>query len=1628
MSSDRPTDAESPTRPAANWRGKGNAAATSRVRRWQRESTAGTPAASRSGSRIPTRYRIAIALLAVCALVGWYLGLILQRPVQTPIILLTASTYSVPMSPNAWAEEDARGLMALDGQTLQVFNAINAATTREATRQALRLHLKSAAKRHSEVPLIVYLNMHAATDGEGRPCLIPSESSPNDSATWLPVSEVFDAIEEHKHSLRGGVVVVFDTCRIDSNWSAGIVRSTFIERLVEFVEGPDGPLSRIPQLAVVTSAGPGEVSHISEAQQRSIFGQFLLASLVGNRADTKIDLDGNFRVSLREMCSYLSQEVDAWSRRNRGSPQKPMLLSAAETNFSVAWASRSFRSRAEEFSPTVEESEIASLWQRAEKLNRYRPLRQNPLAWASIQRSLVYLEAASAAGRGYGSVARSIADQVAASLARYERQANEATDDRLSTFRDAGEPSLKMPAHSYALRWALTAPVSEASPSYVGLFEEATPTTISNVANRLEEQGGTDAPINEVHFLRLLERSPGFRNASQQELDRILSLHILAEQAASPSDERTWPAIRTLVLRGDSARREIEDLFFAGESFPSESLTSARSAYETAIQIASDLAEAYRIRDQVRNDSVHLAEWLTDRRRPLARPEDADRGVDLVNTVLLPLIEATNQLDLELPTVTEESVPRVRMHAESVRKEYARLRDIFDQSYLTALDPGRNDVGTLRLIDTLLAIPLLPSQAQNETSPAALRGKLLERRSRIAAELAQRSAEAKSTVSEPSSAEDVAADDSRWRRHPLHELAFGSLPAQSGPAPSSNVASDAERLGEQIREWLEELPLLVNGTPEQSNSDENDLNDLLRSAARARRAAPLWVSPPGLDPIKIGRENLLANLLLAQAERTLDDFWGPAESLRAPFFELVAADYLEAAKEAIDGSRSSRFENRVRAVEELVQSRRLAAAKGLMLTSSNLIRLDTQKTETTQIMVRPTSDLAGSMPAGRAAIGLQFANRWISDAGSALPLPPPSEGATAYLPVDMEEIADSNTDLKEAVLFYRGNSFKTRLIAESPQGPLVVVQTAPSTPTSLTLFSDREKPLSVVIVLDCSASMAGSATIEGTGSSPTRLELARVALSRLLAELSERPGTRVGVVFYGHRVGWRSTTDEKGQKRFQRSVQLDYARSVDDAVMAFDDVEVVEPLGRFDGAVAGEVDALLSSLRPWGETPLYLAITVGLAQFSADDAASERALIVITDGLNDQSNPTAEAVRTSGDVLAASRAVQVPIDIIGFGIESSVAERASREFSSLAELSGGEYSEVKDASVLLRTLLQRLGPATYSVTSPGSRSSQTIDLGTSFPLTTTPGDYRVDLEADSEQIYVEGGEAVVLNAGPSGDILSGQYTAGGPRFLPLVSGDPPQRTNVQLGIHRIVVSDNGANFELSLQRADQRFLTRPILVWADVTPISEEGTSFAPYVFYDRQFVSGTPVPVVRWTAANWPRQTKQAQMRFWCSFDPVTPVGRINVSDLLAEPGMTVRVQDLSGVTFEAYRSMIGPEEVRLDVIERHDPSASDLGNLAVLWAGTARPKELNHRFDYDHGIGIHRYTFSTSDSDLIPKGELVIQQREEKGNWIRLQVPTTVNVFDSADVLTPFRVPEIAAPLVPDSSESSPSLAPQN
>jgi VWFA-related protein len=100
----------------------------------------------------------------------------------------------------------------------------------------------------------------------------------------------------------------------------------------------------------------------------------------------------------------------------------------------------------------------------------------------------------------------------------------------------------------------------------------------------------------------------------------------------------------------------------------------------------------------------------------------------------------------------------------------------------------------------------------------------------------------------------------------------------------------------------------------------------------------------------------------------------------------------------------------------------------------------------------------------------------------------------------------------------------------------------------------------------------------------------------------------------------------------------------------------------------------LNLVRPSGETALFDAVYAGLETLEAGRPKGKRAVVALTDGIDNSSRRRVE------EVLARAKEMKVPLYMLGFGRSGEIDEAVMKR---LAKESGGEYYHAKNEKSLM---------------------------------------------------------------------------------------------------------------------------------------------------------------------------------------------------------------------------------------------------------------------------------------------------------------------------------------------------------
>ncbi len=1595
---DEPTTSEPVGRrpTPAGWR-KETAAPAPPQHAWQTGGNAGL----RSMLPASRGIGVGILLLGFVGLTALFVYELLLLPVKTQLIAAVAGDYRWPLPPDSWAAEDIDGLRAgLGDQTLSIHDlSLAGASSGKALAEFARLFEQVARQTQRGGTAVVYVSAHGVVDRQGRPCLLLPAADPLDSGSWLRLSDLLSQIKST--SRQGGIhwLLILDANRQSENWNIGLVQNTFADGIAQVVAD-----AGIPQLAVLNSTSPGEIGWSSLHFRGTVFGHFLQLGLAG-----AADENGDGRVSLHELCRYLTKSVDAWTCKHRLAHQTPALYPSDATDFPIAW-SLNAKDLARLAAPVAKHTfadeasaggKLAGLWLTHDELaGSYHPQHYAPGKWQELEHHLVWLEQAATSGAAYRAAFE-------ATLQRTQGQLDMATQRIPPSTRT--DQSRVAPIQLAAdLSNDATYPVQE-----LNLFSLQL-AAYTGTLNPRQAENNSDAQL-----ARLFQRYGVARLwPSPDTTRRAMELHRLGEETAVPRGDVKWAAddrahaiVRPLLDGADQFRRMTEDALFLGPQKADDiaaRLDRANQKYQEIAALEMALAQGYQLRDRAWAELPYLAQgaaWQAESTAAMgtAAGKTASEAPKSKKRSLEELTKATDLLDKKLQKVEKgseklESLTAIsdslNQMSDQVNAAIGELRSPWQEA-ARRLPLAAPTAETLREVTHVLAAPIITGR---------VRADLFAHYLLVSEEIDSDSvSEASTGIGGDSPPPPIAVGGIRpaspWSTHPVAFL-LGQSPQDANPIV----------LGEKLRTALRDIAASTSAV---DAADAGESPDLFEADRHLRRLATLqsaWQS----DPFRAVQRRYLQDLLLWHAERALDDFWGTTQPGGRQYFADVAQAYIADAR--LMAHPDPQIQRRIQRIGGLLEQRNEAALGGLATTATDLVLVDADLAAIAKVGVRETSAAAG-LPAGIAAVYLRDDNGLVPQTIQGLEIGPSGANSqetqrTLTVTVPGQDLA-SRTAVMQAVAMFRGHEFPAPLMHREVGGPRVEVQAQPGGVRRITMRGTRAKKASVVFILDCSHSMVDPVPVEAPdaanhGGQMTKMNIAINALQGMMERLGEQGDVRVGVRFFGHRAGWR--TDQNGIIARQEN----YLGGVPATLRPYEDVELFLPLGRFDSVTAGNVNRRLRTLKPWGESPIFLSLMEALKDFGSEDANTERRVVVITDGMNYQFNPPPEAAPSHNEVENAYANHGIGVDIVGFGIPDEERSAAVRDFTRLAQISGGSFTQATNASALIRRLDQLLVKTRFRALDDAGHPLGEANLGGTIVVKMQAGPPQactIEVEQLRAQTLFRGAEWLQLAISPDGGkIISLPYEEGNPSFVPLVTPEPSGPSGYHVGLHRPIRESDAVVFPISFQRDDLGIPLPPVQVWAEITPVSQ-GRRMASdcYVFYDASYEPDLPVPLMRCRCRNWPKGAAQAEVRLWCSYEAikpseVIPLARVANQAPVSDEGF--ELTSIAGVRYQVRnldRANTG-NRLQIRVVERHKPGVSANAVKVELFGP---PSFITHQFDWDRGVVLHSFEYESGAAQADPPTELRFCTRDKfTAGAMRMEQPMVLDIAKDVEVVLPPRL----------------------
>ena len=239
--------------------------------------------------------------------------------------------------------------------------------------------------------------------------------------------------------------------------------------------------------------------------------------------------------------------------------------------------------------------------------------------------------------------------------------------------------------------------------------------------------------------------------------------------------------------------------------------------------------------------------------------------------------------------------------------------------------------------------------------------------------------------------------------------------------------------------------------------------------------------------------------------------------------------------------------------------------------------------------------------------------------------------------------------------------------------------------------SNASDPIeNLTLIIDCSKSMVkpfptGAVTETGTNEQ-TRLGVVKKQISQLIDKYSRNPKLKLGIWLLGHRLRWDDQPNPDVQD------QTDYLAATNGfgalrRLVPGEDVQLVLPLQNPSSRSGKGMSRLMPYVRPWGESPTYLALDRAINSTSRKATRRTHRIVLITDGSNEQAY--APTKKSAAQVLGSATSREVSIHVIYLG-NRTTQSAANKSYLAIAKMAGGTVHLASDS----RSLPQLIEKAT----------------------------------------------------------------------------------------------------------------------------------------------------------------------------------------------------------------------------------------------------------------------------------------------------------------------------------------------
>jgi|GEM_PF-2260352 len=1493
---------------------------------------------------------------------------------------------------------------------------------------------------------VIYVTALAARTGNGI-VIYPADARPDEAEACIPLERLWDFLAELPAAQKK--IIVLDLARGPIDWRWGqLVPPLSTDSKEASGSAPAElrtALSKVPNLAILCSAAPGETSWSSPSLGNSVFAHYLLRALEG-----AADSDQDRRLTLAEMYDYVSRHVNHWVVQNRDlRGQHPQLFATNESRdglmqtvvAELRGGKRPATSNGVSTTEGHRSKDLEALWDARDKWDK-RPLGQHPAEWHPIgwRRFLEHLR-------------------------------------RAEAWLLAGQPA-GMPPHLKAARDALI-DLERHDPA--GSPRNAEPGFVAaGLSRRMSAQlpSETSPPLPD-HLLKTVLQKLGPAGLSNDVINSMTSLRADAERIAWHSfRSRIWSGHR--LLAADQDRRLAEDRLFVGGASELEQSASARQQAAGKLQqidqVNRELQQAVHLHQRLLAELPDLA-WWAARRFPL---EDVRHAATFAETRRGRIMRAyslgIDQARFNPPSLEDQEKLHSDAEDSSLQqleidllllfqrtRELARILDreleagaaesfTLDGAWRSELkslrealtDPNRG-LDALRQRLQRHAAGLVGTLGRDQASSPdksesqsqffhwqRLRNALqwsgldAETRRGLFADLSQtdrnlhvHTDQTPGTTDAPWTGITASGTEGCWQGlWALQTLSLSAVNTTQAVQPGLSetamhelwvvwknaVVDDNKRidllveLGELVRSRFQQLS---NATQPALNSVEG-LPEALRILLQAERAARTLhgydavALAPNEDPVQRLREFDRSALCIAQAERYIEDFWGKPDSKdREPW-------YVQAAEQCLQETRRRAATGAIPAVDK---ARRMCEDRLQILRTARL-QLQPAQTELvfgleTQRPLEIKAEFDAAVPQGVAALWVEHEESRPVEERVLRIQPADRRAVTASAstarfdvqrPSPVRDAGQCETIPVKPQLLYRGRLWSSGddvvMVDPCPPQSIEWEYQPPPTLGQIAVFGlDRRD---TIFVLDCSESMN-----ELLVQQQSRWSVAIKTLQELLQKLhddavvkNEVPH-RVGLLTFGHRL---KLVDPQG--RFAVNPQWKNDPELpNNALSDFQLLFKPRPLTREFLAELNQT--LTNRLEPYGNTPLLGA----MRRAGSELAQRDNGLIVcITDGEWQDGNQLANTRNFFRNNKRLS------LQLVAYGPQAQGGQlqnfiQQTRSNNTPSEAQRIRLHAAPQVAGLQLALARALAPRKYHVISTTARPVQDFELPLGEASEKLPaGRYSIQFPgiADAE-VALAGGEHLVFDVDASAGRLkhrrphpqlSRKIQAAG-----TVSTTEPTRFGYLKAAYDKV--QGTAEFLFCLDRDDDLgIIERPAEIRIDV--LTRDGSMPRSQSW---QLAEGYSIPVWRYSFKGWPTETPPKVRATW---KPVRtePDLQLAVSTLL-EGSQTVSVPGWPARSFTiTAESQPGKLLIRLQAAEnaggrRPSDLRLELGRqslveqrflpLSVPWRADVfhQQGQVLYRFDVEEGFDPQNHWIAITSRDSLEQGARTVESLLSIVKW---------------------------------------------